>query len=139
MVEMAWKPEYETGVRWIDDQHRIFLGLINNLIRFEEEKEHRIPLERLLMEIRAYACFHFVSEENLMIRIGYPELGLQQEQHARLLADLDRKIESAQDATDDRETATQVHLQLLRWLLSHTMESDMEIGRFMREAGLPMG
>ncbi len=137
MVEMAWKPEYETGVRWIDDQHRIFLGLINNLIRFEEETEHRIPVQRLLLEIRSYACFHFVSEENLMMRIGYPGLAMQQEQHARLLVDLDRKIEDSLGAVDDRETATRVHLQLLRWLLSHTMDSDMEIGRFMRQEGLP--
>jgi hemerythrin len=69
---LHWKSDYETGVREIDLQHRFFMDLINRL--HEEligatDSDYRAAL---FEELSNYARFHFVSEENLMFKFGYP-------------------------------------------------------------------
>jgi hemerythrin-like metal-binding protein len=85
---LHWKQDYETGVREIDLQHRFFMDLIN---RMHEELQGSTDADyraALFEELSNYARFHFVSEENLMFKFGYPDLDHHRMMHRRLIDEL---------------------------------------------------
>ena len=83
-------------------------------------------------ELRKFAEFHFVSEENLMSEIGYP--GLQQHAaiHTELLAKLDvtlTKINQHKEFPDD------LLYFLNQWVIGHVTHEDVTIANFARKSG----
>ncbi len=121
--ELYWKADFDTGVREIDLQHRFFLGLINRM--HEELQESADPeyRDRLFQELSNYARFHFISEENLMIKFGYPDLERHQNMHRHLIDELSWR---AQDKSYDA-----IFEFLVRWFVAHTVDEDARIGRFL--------
>lgn len=124
---LHWKQDYETGVREIDLQHRFFMDLIN---RMHEELQGSTDADyraALFEELSNYARFHFVSEENLMFKFGYPDLDHHRMMHRRLIDELSwRAQEKSHDAIFDF---------LVRWFVAHTVEEDARIGRFLARQG----
>jgi hemerythrin len=72
-VNINWSSSYNTGIERIDFEHRIFLELVNSLKKALDNSYTKIQLHRILIEIEKYAEFHFISEENFMMRIEYPD------------------------------------------------------------------
>lgn len=123
-VPLHWGNQYLTGVKEIDLQHHYFMELINRIGTELEDTEDHSYRERLMNELCKYAAFHFVSEENLMIKMGYPE----SKQHALLHLELLDKL-SAHRILDSPETFIDF---LLDWFLHHTVEQDRKIGDFLK-------
>ena len=121
--ELHWKADYETEVREIDLQHRFFMDLIN---RMHEELQASADLDyrdRLFQELSNYARFHFISEENLMFKFGYPDLERHRQMHRHLIDELSwRAQEKSYEA---------IFEFLVRWFVAHTVDEDARIGRFL--------
>ena len=118
-----WKPEYELGVEAIDDQHRHFAGLIDRILVEFRETSDLAYQERLIAELNAYARFHFISEENMMIRANYPSYEQHKAHHRDLLDRLSAKegklaIERSEQSKDG------VVEYLVDWFLLHTTKED---------------
>ena len=126
---LHWKQDYETGVREIDLQHRFFMDLINRMheeLLASTEPDYRAAL---FEELANYARFHFVSEENLMFKFGYPDIDHHRMMHRRLIDELSwRAQEKSYDAIFDF---------LVRWFVAHTIEEDSRIGQFLAGSGRP--
>jgi hemerythrin len=123
---LNWKEEYATGVEEIDLQHRYFMGLINRLSTELDGCVDEIYRKRLLNELVKYASFHFVSEENLMIKFAYPDI----ERHRMLHLDLIDKL-SWQMQSKSYEALFEF---LVDWFIRHTTEEDKHIGEFSHPA-----
>jgi hemerythrin len=120
---LHWKTEYDTGIEEIDLQHRYFMVLINRLtseLVTCSDKKYR---ERLLRELANYAAFHFVSEENLMIKFGYPDF----ERHRMLHLDLIDQL-SLRMLAESNESLLKF---LVAWFIRHTISEDHRIGEFV--------
>jgi hemerythrin len=121
---LHWKPDYDTGIEEIDLQHRFFVGLINRLgadLSSCTDTKHRA---RLLDEIAKYAAFHFVSEENLMIKLAYPEIDAHHKLHRSLINELSWRIQN---------NSTEEFVNFLTgWFIHHSVVEDRQIGEFMR-------
>jgi hemerythrin len=116
-----WDARFEIGIEDIDLQHHFFLNLINRLAG--ELGHARDPDRRaaVLAELNAYARFHFLSEENMMMRDGYPELA----RHRRLHDDLI-------DSLSAREH--EVILRFLAdWFVHHTAGEDRHYADFVQQ------
>lgn len=130
-MSLAWNRKYELGHERIDFEHRIFLGLIAALEEEQATHQSRPRLERLLNEVTKYAEFHFVSEENMMEDIGYPELASHREAHRALLSTLrDRTHEFAAGRI---EVPALVDF-LFHWFALHTTQEDRKIVTFLNAA-----
>ncbi|MBK8018317.1 MAG: hemerythrin family protein [Betaproteobacteria bacterium] len=128
-----WKPEFDLGIREIDDQHHHFVGLINKFI-VELWGQDNIEYQRMLVaELIAYARFHFISEENLMFRIGYPELAGHKLHHRELLDQLNAKQARLMlDHTEQRKK--DVVSYLVEWFTHHTAKEDRLIADYMHRS-----
>lgn len=119
---LNWKEEYATGVEEIDLQHRYFMGLINRLSSELDGCEDESYRKKLLNELVKYASFHFVSEENMMIKFAYPDLERHRKLHLDLIDKLSWQIQSKfYDALFEF---------LVDWFIRHTLEEDKHIGEF---------
>lgn len=129
---IEWNSSYELGIEDIDFQHRYFLNLINRLA-FElsqtENSEYRCAL---IAELNAYARFHFISEENIMQREGYPQLPEHKGHHLKLIDDLSHR----QAALTVRQTETEAEAILdflAEWFLNHTVIEDRQFANFVMQ------
>ena len=131
-MNIAWDNKYEIGIDRIDFEHRIFLGLIKDLSDAVEGGQPRTKLSRIIDEIRLYAAFHFLSEENIMIDIDYPDLQPHREEHARLLSLLDDKLHTF--AAEETSDGSEIVEFVFQWFALHTTQVDKQIAVHLQQA-----
>jgi hemerythrin len=127
MKKIAWSTDYLVGIDEIDFQHQYFLKLIYRLSS-ELETSHDLRYRLLLLqELNKYAKFHFLSEENIMCAIGYPEL----EEHRKLHFELVETLSVKSGYFEAGQIPVSEIIDFLQdWFLEHTVEVDKEIGTF---------
>ncbi|WP_173983717.1 bacteriohemerythrin [Magnetospirillum sp. SS-4] len=128
MVEIVWQKWFELGNFRIDSEHRVFLDLVMGLNRDFKAGLTPEKQARSLREILKYAEFHFLSEENMMIDIGYPDRQIHTEEHRKLLATLEasiRRLNAGEDILDEFLTF------LYEWFCEHTVGVDYRLAQFI--------
>ena len=129
MSDIKWQKQYEIGHERIDFEHQIFVDLIAKIDDAVQLKKDPDYIERLLDELRAYATFHFISEENIMYTIDYPEYKLHTQHHNKLLETYSQKM-MAIDLGE--ETTADLIIFLKDWFVNHTLNEDIKIAEFVR-------
>lgn len=124
-------PSIETGNANIDVEHKIFFNQIRKLISSLNSGPDAYYLTRLALEIQKYAEFHFVSEENLMIDIGFPDFDEHQKKHLKLLERFNITLNYVELG---RETYEGFISFLVDWFKSHTVEEDKKIADFLKSS-----
>jgi hemerythrin len=72
-VIRSWAEAYVTGNPTIDRQHRELLGQIDALEAAEHASAGSAVISILLEHVMELTVSHFLSEESLMARVGYPQ------------------------------------------------------------------
>lgn len=100
--------------------------MVNSLSANLQTSENAVFRQRYIEEIIRYALFHFFSEENEMLEVGYPELEQHRELHRKLvntLSQIASKVEMGElDASEP------IHF-LIRWFLDHTTVQDIKFAK----------
>ncbi|MEN8199296.1 MAG: hemerythrin family protein [Thermodesulfobacteriota bacterium] len=130
MKTLEWYSTLETGSTNVDAEHKIFFNLINKLIHAITSGRDNDYLARLILEIQKYAEFHFISEENLMIDLGCPDIDAHRKLHLRLLEKFNITLNSLELDKESYENFAQF---LIDWFQSHTINEDKKIGAFLQE------
>jgi len=121
---LKWNHKYEIGHDRIDAEHEIFLGLIADFQQASDQDHSREKLIRILNEVEKYADFHFVSEENIMIDVAYPE----KEHHAMLHRELLARLkDQSQQFRTEHISAEEVFEFLFQWFAIHTSNEDKKL------------
>lgn len=124
------KPEYYTGVLFIDKEHaRLFElvqethELLNNDILMDKTDQ----LTDLISELINYTRTHFSHEEAYMDSIQYPHIAEHSVQHRQFESKLlEFDLDSIADDFDEQNEAVQHLLDfLVNWLINHIMKVDM--------------
>lgn len=127
-----WKKEYELGVEDIDLQHHFFVNLINRLTKEFDTYDHPEYQSALIKELNAYACFHFLSEENIMFRTNYPLLQEHKQHHLNLLEQLSIKGNLFRvDPTIEKGQETMNFLT--DWFFEHTNQEDRLFADYLHQ------
>ena len=123
-MELEWQSDYETGNEYVDLQHRYFLDLIRRVgINFRETNDDTYK-EKLIMELRKYADFHFTSEENIATSCNLPGVSSHHQRHLELLEEFNHH---AEDLNKGTQTADQFLGFLTDWLIGHTIYEDQKL------------
>jgi hemerythrin len=73
----------------------------------------------------AYAAYHFVSEENIMYWLKYPDLSRQENEHQELLEAFSQKEKEYRAGSESVASLLQF---LMDWFVAHTSLEDRKIG-----------
>lgn len=129
-MNIVWDESFSTGIEEIDSQHKDFIKIIQRLEILRRQDSSQEFVRRVLLELLKYTEYHFVSEENMMIVIGYPWLLVQQREHTRLLRTLNYKIDALQESLETLDDT--IHF-LTQWTIHHIKKEDGKIGDFVNE------
>lgn len=66
-----WLPSYEVGVAEIDEQHKKFVLLLNDLYDTIDVGAEEIILGDIIAQLEAYANYHFATEEKYFDKFAY--------------------------------------------------------------------
>ena len=115
---MRWSADWDLGDPYIDSQHGLLVELINKLEVAIAAGHRRDRLVQVLHEIKKYAEYHFVSEENHMRDIGYPGLIEHSRIHSEMLSELSLRIGRVYA---ERRASREVLDFLIDWLSGHVV------------------
>jgi methyl-accepting chemotaxis protein len=119
---VEWSDALSVDVSAMDDQHKRFFVLINELHQGLKQGKGSDVLGGILDELARYTEYHFAAEEALLEQSGYPELPQQQEAHRRFVV----KVQEFQSrfAGGDRSVPVEAMNAVRDWLISHIQKMD---------------
>ena len=129
MTDIEWKKSYEVGHERIDFEHRIFVDLIARIDDAQQKGDDPKYIQRLLEELRKYAEFHFISEENIMYSVSYPDYESHRTHHQKLIETYNQtlmQIELGEQTINDFITF------LKDWFVNHTLHEDKNISDYVK-------
>ncbi|MCF6354184.1 MAG: hemerythrin family protein [Candidatus Polarisedimenticolaceae bacterium] len=129
---LAWDQKWSVGVEGIDLQHRYFIDLINRIYA-ETEARDTTHQTRLINELGSYTQQHFMSEENIMHKLGFPGMEKHCATHQELLERLNGQIGLY---LVDMLNAAEIASNLADWLIPHVTTEDREFAGFVRQLEL---
>jgi len=130
---VEWSEELSVGVEEIDEQHKVLVGLVNEMHDAIHQRHGSEVVQEILAKLADYTRIHFAVEESLMRILNYPGYEDHKEQHEELLqhvVELQEKV---------RTGKTSIGFELMHflkvWLTKHIMESDREYSEHFLSAG----
>ena len=131
---IPWEEKYALGVEDIDLQHHYFLNLINRIGEEVSRTDDQRYIKSLISELDAYARFHFISEETMMLHAAYPEYEEHKKHHLDLLQRLSVEQYKLLNFKDEKEFEKAISF-LREWFLHHTNEEDRKFAYFLGRGG----
>ncbi|MDY0249082.1 MAG: bacteriohemerythrin [Pseudomonas sp.] len=136
MLFMPWDETFEVGIQQIDEQHRWLVDTTNTLHALLSTGAAQVEeVGAILEQLMDYTMNHFIVEEELFARLGYPESTAHKAQHnifcERVMALLTRH--------DMGDTVGLDALNLLKnWLTNHIIKVDKQYVKHFREEGIAL-
>ena len=128
MPLFIWKPSYEVGITEIDHDHRMLVGMINELYEAMKEGRGYELINQTMDQLLDYVARHFATEESFMRASGYPALEHHEEEHRRFTAML---IEMEQRRRQGHSpSSVEMMTFLCDWLRDHVTSVDKDLGKF---------
>ncbi|MEA5578902.1 bacteriohemerythrin, partial [Anabaena sp. UHCC 0451] len=132
-IEIAqWRPEYETGYILIDNQHQSLFHAINALNSAMLAGRGAELLERTLDILKIYTTIHFETEEEVMVKNGYPGYPEHKAKH-ELLREQVKVFNEKIKIQDSSQVTISVSHFLTDWLIQHIKDEDQKMSAFLRK------
>ncbi len=132
---LEWNENLSIGVPSIDEQHKVLLGLLNELFDATEAGRGQVVLGKVLKELADYTVYHFRYEESLLAQTGYSAAPDHMKEHDELIRLVQVQSQKYEDGA--REILSQELLKFLRrWLDMHIMGSDKKFGAHLVSMGI---
>lgn len=129
-MKYEMKPEFYTGIEFIDTQHARLFEIANEtyelmINEFTPDKYDYIL--DLLNELKEYTKYHFTAEEEYMESIQYKKMFSQKVDHHAFVSKLEEMNPEYID--ENQSQAIFDILEFLNtWLIEHIFEKDILIG-----------
>lgn len=129
MTLLEWREEFCIGIAEVDHEHRMLIGLINQVHAALGADRSSERIEDFLGEVHARISAHFALEEKDMRAHRYPEFSLHKADHERLLDDIRDIMDdySVHGVLDDQALSN----RLATWFGDHFKTYDARLHSFM--------
>ena len=131
---IVWTQDLSVGVRLFDEQHKKLVATVNKMIQNPTAETRSETIAEILTEMTQYALEHFKSEEDLMIKHGYPQLEEHQKEHIEFTEKVAKMCIATVEGTDN---VPHLLLEFLHdWLHGHMLDVDMKYKDFFKAKGV---
>jgi hemerythrin len=131
---LNWNENYSVKVKELDDQHKIWIGLINNLYDAIKVGKGNQAIDIIIDEVIRYTEYHFEFEEKLLSKFGYPEESNHKKTHDDFALHV-RDIKKILDSGGLVQSNTLLE-QMKNWLIDHIVKSDKQYSAFLNNKGV---
>ncbi len=129
-----WDETYSVGLNEIDRQHKILIGMINEL-NFHVKENHNISyIQRIFQGLIDYTISHFGYEEGLIERHEYENIVVHKEKHKKLIAQLQDL--QARVLAEEENIFNELLEFLNAWLSKHIKAADKHYAVALKAKGV---
>ncbi len=121
-----WKDDYVLGIEHIDQQHRELFRIaseIHELLQNDLITDKYDSIIKLLSELKDYTVFHFKSEEEYMVSIGYRKLLSHKVEHNDFI-DKINNVDLEKIDMDHEQYLLDILEFILNWISDHILQTD---------------
>lgn len=126
---ITWTDSYLIGVPQIDEQHKQLFKIAGDaydLLKNEFVTDKYDQIVELIKELADYTDFHFKSEEEYMLKIGYKKYLSHKAEHRDFMATV-KKIDLERIDENQDEYILSIIELALNWIDKHILQNDMLI------------
>jgi hemerythrin len=124
MKKLEWSRSLETGIELIDNQHRELIKRIDALDLAIFKGTGKVELVRMLEYLASYVEEHFEAEEEMMMKVNYPDFTSHYEEHKKFKAIYARILQEYNIKGADSYLAMELDRQVRKWFEHHLMVTD---------------
>ena len=133
MKKLEWDDSYSVGVHDIDAEHKFLFHFINDLQETLLGKKGRETVENVLNGLFNHASSHFIHEEILLYKNGYPEYNAHKAEHDKLLSEFRGcYVAFMAGGADSRLISAEIIAVLTEWLQEHVLKADKAYAHFLK-------
>ncbi|MFC1557354.1 bacteriohemerythrin [candidate division KSB1 bacterium] len=129
MEEVKWSKEFETGIHWIDTQHKSIINRIDKMNKAIDNNRGEIEVDKMLVYLDEYTKSHFTMEEEYMKKYNYPEQNFHEEQHRDFVKSFEDIKRSARNS---RPILKDMQYELWQYFRYHITIIDGAFARFLK-------
>ena len=118
-----WNDSYLLGIPMIDNQHKKFFVILDNLETLNQKQE-KSEMHSLINELQNYVIYHFQTEEDLMVKSQSPNIDLHVMEHELFR----KKVEEFHHSyyNNNAELLNEMISFMRKWLIIHISGTDAE-------------
>ena len=125
----VWRKEYEVGISSVDAEHRILFRAYNNFVMAMKEGDGPFSAGCAISFLEDYVKYHFLNEEDLMVRSEYDRYSQHILRHRELL---EMTIAIKNQHVMGLDICGELMLLFNEWIFRHVVDEDCDIGTFLR-------
>ncbi len=131
---LAWDDSLSVHVAKIDEQHKVLVGLVNELDDSIRQGRDRKVVGSVLESLIEYTQTHFASEEDSMVLYRYPTYARHKSEHDMLTS---KVLDLRQHYREGTAVVGADVLRFLRtWLVGHIQGMDKVFGNYLNGQGV---
>lgn len=126
---VQWTPKIATGVRIIDEQHKVLCNMINDLHASLLASEADSVMHKILEGLERYAKTHFDTEEALYTNSEYPYT----KEHKKIHRSFEAKVADVKEQLRAGRSSVSHDLLLFlkNWLIDHIQGTDLGYAKYI--------
>lgn len=134
MQKFVWTDEYSLGINVIDEQHKHFFEIVNNIYdMLESTGDNRQDLIDVIDELAQYAYFHLATEEKYFNQFAYSDIANHMRYHAIFRQKSEEYTDRVKSENEDLpQLAQEVTDFSKNWLSNHILVADKLYAPFFK-------
>jgi hemerythrin len=133
MDQKTWNDGFRLGIRKIDEEHAIFLNILNSLEDAVAQGRGNQEVGKAINDLMLYAYNHFAGEEKLLRDYEYPDYERHMKIHEAATGNI---LELANTHQANSGNARQLVLVLTEWLINHIQGTDKKYAPYLIAKGV---
>lgn len=125
-----WNPELAMQQEQVDEQHKSFISLMNELVCIVDDQESCDSLVDIFCRLKSHIELHFHEEEALMLQIGYSDRMHHYLEHLQFQLTLHQMQEKLHTC---HSIAIDLFEYLVFWLEQHMLKEDLKLADYLRK------
>ena len=118
----SWSDALLLGISDIDNQHKLFVSLLDQVSSINMEKDKKETIMPLLEELQRYSVYHFNAEEELLRKANAPDVDRHIKQHELFKKKCDEFVIAYN--YNNIMLVEQMLLFMRKWLIIHISDVD---------------
>ncbi|HAF30372.1 MAG TPA: hypothetical protein DCG75_15125 [Bacteroidales bacterium] len=129
-----WKDEYTVNITVIDEQHKKFLSIINDLKLIINGKSCKEKVSDIFFQLAYLIDYYFLKEEIYFNDLKYPNFDHHKKQHNLFI---DRVIQFQKDLENNKpDLCLEIYQYLENWFDEHILKYDKEAVEYLKNGGV---
>ena len=130
---ISWDGSYNLGIELIDNQHKELVRLINLLFNacLTGNETLETTFKDSMSRMVDYVRYHFTAEQDLLMRVNYPNFNEHKKQHEVLIKNI---LEASKEHSSGKKFVPHNFVRTLKdWVLGHIAVSDKAYAAYVHE------